>query len=156
MRNGIMLSCIMLSVDRHEEMARLDHVAASREGGLVVVYGRRRVGKTRLLLEWVKKQGGLYTVADQSAAELQRRYFAEACQEVLPGFAEVEYRDWRSLLSRLSREAALRSWHGPLIFDEFPYLALASPELPACSSAGSTTRLETHVSGLRSPDRASA
>lgn len=126
-----MLACIMIFVDRQEELARLDRVAASEEGGLVVVYGRRRVGKTRLLLEWAKKHGGVYTVADQSVAELQRRYFAEALGGALPGFAEVEYPDWRSLLSRLAREAQHAGWRGPLIFDELPYLVLASPELPS-------------------------
>ena len=126
-----MLFRIMKFVDRQEELARLDHLAASEEGGLVVVYGRRRVGKTRLLLEWAGKHTGLYTVADQSVAELQRRYFAEALAERLPGFAEVEYRDWRSLLSRAAREAQLAGWQGPLIFDELPYLVLASPELPS-------------------------
>jgi AAA+ ATPase superfamily predicted ATPase len=121
----------MFFVDRREELARLDRVAAAEEGGLVVIYGRRRVGKTRLLLEWAKKHDGLYTVADQSVAELQRRYFAEALAGRLPGFAEVGYRDWRSLLSRLAREAQLAGWRGPLIFDELPYLVLASPELPS-------------------------
>ncbi|HWN40958.1 MAG TPA: ATP-binding protein [Thermoanaerobaculia bacterium] len=126
-----MLLCIMIFVDRQEELARLDRVAASDEGGLVVVYGRRRVGKTRLLLEWAKKHAGVYTVADQSVAELQRRYFAEALGGVLSGFAEVEYPGWRSLLSRVAREAQLAGWRGPLIFDELPYLVLASPELPS-------------------------
>jgi AAA+ ATPase superfamily predicted ATPase len=126
-----MLLRIMLFVNRQDELARLDRVAASEEGGLVVVYGRRRVGKTRLLLEWVKKHAGLYTVADQSLAEVQRRYFAEAVNGVLPGLAEVEYRDWRSLLSRVAREAQLAGWRGPLILDELPYLVLASPELPS-------------------------
>lgn len=126
-----MLSCIMFFLNRQSELARLDRVASSDEGGLVVVYGRRRVGKTRLLLEWGKKHGGLYTVADQSLAELQRQYFAEALAERLPGFAEVEYRDWRSLLSRAAREAQLAGWRGPLILDELPYLVLASPELPS-------------------------
>jgi hypothetical protein len=51
MPDSIMLLRIMLFVNRQEELARLDRVAASEEGGLVVVYGRRRVGKTRLLLE---------------------------------------------------------------------------------------------------------
>lgn len=126
-----MLFCIMKFVDRQEELARLDHLAASEDGGLAVVYGRRRVGKTRLLLEWAKKHAGVYTVADQSVAELQRRYFAEVLAERLPGFAEVEYRDWRSLLARLAREAQLAGWRGPLIFDELPYLVLASPEFPS-------------------------
>jgi AAA+ ATPase superfamily predicted ATPase len=131
MRQGIILFRIMKFLNRLDELARLDSVATAEEGGLVVVYGRRRVGKTRLLLEWAKRHDGLYTVADQSAADLQRRYFAEALGERLPGFAEVEYRDWRSLLSRAAREAQLAGWRGPLIFDELPYLVLASPELPS-------------------------
>ncbi|MFQ5789762.1 MAG: ATP-binding protein [Acidobacteriota bacterium] len=121
----------MQFLDRLEEMARLDRLMRTREGGLAVVYGRRRLGKTRLLLEWGRKHGGLYTVADQSAADIQRRYFAEAVARKLSGFSEVEYRDWRSLLSRLAREALVSKWRGPIIFDELPYLVLSSPELPS-------------------------
>ena len=86
MRDSIMLFRIMKFVNRQNELARLRRVVVAEESGLVVIYGRRRVGKTRLLLEWAKKHSGLYTVADQSAAELQRRYFAEALSERLPGF----------------------------------------------------------------------
>jgi AAA+ ATPase superfamily predicted ATPase len=126
-----MLFSIMLFLNRSEEMARLNHLIARRVGGLAVVYGRRRLGKTRLLLEWAAKHDGLYTVADLSSADVQRRYFAQAVSTRLPGFADVEYRDWRSLLSRLAREARLAGWRGPIIFDELPYLVLSSPELPS-------------------------
>ncbi len=121
----------MLFVNRQGELTRLDRFAASAEGGLAVVYGRRRVGKTRLLLEWAGRHDGLYSVADQSLPELQRRYLAETVAQRLPGFAEVEYRDWRTLFTRLAREAKLAGWRGPLILDELPYLVLASPELPS-------------------------
>ncbi len=132
MQARIMLACIIMRfVDRTEEMARLDRLAASEEGGLAVVYGRRRIGKTRLLLEWSAKSGGLYSVADQSAAEIQRRYVAEAFAAKLPGFADVDYRDWRTLLARLAREAQTAGLRGPFIFDELPYLVGSSPELPS-------------------------
>ena len=132
MRRCIMLSCIIMDfLDRENEMARLDRLAKSREGGLAVLYGRRRIGKTRLLLEWSARHGGLYTVADQSSAEIQRRYLAEAVAERLPGFADVEYRDWRGFFSRLAREARAADWHGPVILDELPYLVVSSPELPS-------------------------
>jgi uncharacterized protein len=131
MRRSIMLRCIMLFLNRTEEMERLDRLASREEGGLAVVYGRRRIGKTRLLLEWSRRHGGLYTVADQSAAEVQRRYFAQTVAERLPGFSDVEYPDWRTLLARLARDAEAAAWRGPLILDELPYLVTVSPELPS-------------------------
>jgi uncharacterized protein len=118
-------------IDRGEEMKRLRRTSASGEGGLVVVWGRRRVGKTRLLLEWTRAANGVYWAADESAAPLQRRYLAETLELRLPGFGQVEYRDWRSLLERLVREARAAGWRGPLVIDELPYLLRVSPELPA-------------------------
>ena len=121
----------MKFLDREEESARLDRLARSRGGSFAVVYGRRRIGKTRLLLEWAAKHNGLYTVADQSSSHVQRQYFAKAAAGFLEGFADVEYPDWRSLLVRLAQEGKRLKWRGPIIFDEFPYLVLSSPELPS-------------------------
>jgi len=118
-------------VDREEELARLDGLVQARRPGLVILWGRRRIGKTRLLLEWVRKHDGLYTVADLSAAGIQRRYFAEAVATRFPGFSEVEYPDWRSLLRALAREAGRGDWRGPLVLDEFPYWVESAPELPS-------------------------
>jgi len=120
----------MKFLNRQPELARLDALARRRAGGLAVVYGRRRVGKTRLLLHWCDRHGGLYTVADQSSADIQRRYFAQEVARRVSGFADVDYPDWRSLLDRLATEARATSWRGPIVFDELPYLVLASPEVP--------------------------
>lgn len=126
-----MFTCIMLFLNRTDELARLDRCARSSEGGLAVIFGRRRVGKTRLLLEWIGRHRGLYFVADQSSASLQRRYFAQALATRLPGFGDVDYPDWRALFARLASEAKLRKFRGPLVIDELPYLILSSPELPS-------------------------
>ena len=85
----------MQFLNRNDEMRRLD-AALSRPAAFAVLWGRRRVGKSRLLIEWSRRHGGLYTVADQSAPPVQRRYLAEAVAERFPGFADVEYPDWRS------------------------------------------------------------
>jgi hypothetical protein len=68
--------------------------------GLAVVWGRRRIGKSRLLVEWARKHGGLYVVADQSAPGMQRRYLAQSVATRLSGFDAVEYPDWATLLTR--------------------------------------------------------
>jgi len=100
--------------NRGQELAALATLDGS--GGLAVVWGRRRIGKTRLLLEWSERAGGVYTVADQSAPHLQRAYFARAISQVLRGFAEVTYPDWERLLSRLAGDAReLTERHGILL-----------------------------------------
>lgn len=120
----------MKFVDRSEEMHRLD-LATSRPRGFAVLWGRRRVGKSRLLTEWSRRNVGLYTVADQSADAVQRRYLASALATLFPGFDEVEYPDWRALLRRLDRDADNKRWRGPLIIDELPYLVASQPEILA-------------------------
>jgi len=89
----------------------------------------RRIGKTRLLLEWCRKNDGLYAVADQSAPPVQRAYLAQALSVRFATLGEATYPDWPSLLRRIAREAEVGGWQGPLVFDEFPYWAGASAEL---------------------------
>ncbi|MBI5542976.1 MAG: ATP-binding protein [Deltaproteobacteria bacterium] len=115
--------------DRQAELARLGSLLRRKEGALAVIWGRRRVGKSRLLLEWCRQAGGLYTVADQSAEAVQRQYFAESLSPRFPSFGEARYPDWRALLRALAREAARESWKGPLIVDELPYLIASAPAL---------------------------
>lgn len=117
-------------IDRHREMRRLDGVRAQPRG-FAVLWGRRRVGKSRLLTEWSARHDGLYVVADQSAPAVQRRYLASALATRLPGFDEVEYPDWYALLRRLDRDAESHTWRGPLTIDELPYLIAADPAIVA-------------------------
>jgi hypothetical protein len=117
----------MKFLNRRKELAAL----AALDAGLAVVWGRRRIGKTRLLLEWCQRENGLYTVADQSSPEVQRAYLARALAARLPGFGEVVYPDWERLLSRLAADASAQGFRGPLVLDELPYLVAGSPELPS-------------------------
>ena len=119
---------MMFKSTRPYELRQL--VRLESTGGLAVVHGRRRMGKTGLLLEWAARKGrGIYFVADQSAPDVQREYLAEAVADRLPGFADVRYRDWRSLFQRLATDAAAAKYRGPLVIDELPYLTAAAPEL---------------------------
>ncbi len=95
----------MRFLDREREMARLNALVQRRASGLAVLWGRRRVGKTRLLVEWCRSHEGLYTVADLSAESIQRRYLAEAVATRFPGLVDGEYRDWRGFFRALTREA---------------------------------------------------
>ena len=118
----------MRFIDRADEMRRLNAVLA-QPGAFAAIWGRRRVGKTRLLIEWSQRHDGLYAAADPSAPAVQRRYLAGAVERRFPGFADVEYPDWRSFLLRLAREADRSGWPGPFVLDELPYLIAADATL---------------------------
>lgn len=112
----------MKFVDRKRELGRLMRLSSAAAGGFAVVWGRRRIGKSELLKEWCRRvAGGLYTVADRSAAVVQRQNFAQALAERLPGFDEAVYPTWKALFDALARQARSVGWRGPLVLDEIPY-----------------------------------
>lgn len=121
----------MKFIDREEELRRLVALSRRRDGGLAVITGRRRVGKTRLLVEWVERAGGVYFVADQSSPDIQRRYLISALAQKLEGLDGVTFSDWRTLLAGVAERAGQAGWRGPLVLDELPYLVLQAPELPS-------------------------
>ncbi|MCX7044660.1 MAG: ATP-binding protein [Candidatus Sumerlaeota bacterium] len=115
-------------LDRTEEKARLNRALSGPAGNLVCLYGRRRCGKSRLLLEALKSRRAVYYVGDDREARLQRRSLARAIGVLLDGFDRVEYPDWDALLERWFREAPAGS---VLALDEFPAMVKASRDLPS-------------------------
>jgi hypothetical protein len=95
---------------------------------LAVVYGRRRLGKSRLIRESLDMSRTVYYVGDDREAALQRRALSREISRLLPGFERVTYPDWDSLLSRWWQEAR-PGW--TLVIDELPALVSVSPELPS-------------------------
>ena len=115
-------------LDRDDEKKRIARALSQKEGTFCCLYGRRRCGKSRLLQETLPAQNAVYFVGDERESTLQRAAFATAVTEVIPGFDQVTYPDWSSLLDRWWRDAPPG---GVLVLDEFPYLAKSSPELPS-------------------------
>jgi AAA+ ATPase superfamily predicted ATPase len=115
-------------LDRVQELARLRRVIESRDGGLVCAWGRRRLGKSRLLQEAVRGRAAAWCVGDERAPALAREAVARDIARLLPGFDEVPYPSWDSLLGRYFRDAPRGS---ALVLDEFPALVARSPELPS-------------------------
>ena len=112
--------------DRNDEARRLNRFLKAKSGGLVVIYGRRRCGKSTLL-QRVLSGPHLYFQADQRETPLQLEALAGAIGEIVRGFEEAEYRTWDALISSLVARV-----DGRLIvcLDEFPYLVQSDPSLP--------------------------
>ena len=116
-------------LDRRDEKRRLERFLAMDEGSVACLYGRRRIGKSRLLEEVLGRRRRVVSYcADRSEPALQRARMAADVATLLPGFADVPYLDWRSFFERWQREAPRDS---VLVIDELPYLVEKSPELPS-------------------------
>jgi len=114
-------------LNRIEERRRIARALNDSESSLVCVYGRRRVGKSRLLIETMPSDA-VYYCGTLTEPPMQRRSLARAVADRIPGFDKVEYPDWDSLFERWQGEGGGRS---TLVLDEFPYLEKVSPELPS-------------------------
>ncbi|MBI4860569.1 MAG: ATP-binding protein [Candidatus Riflebacteria bacterium] len=115
-------------LNRSLEIARIQKALQRTRTSLVVLYGRRRCGKSRLLVEASADLECVYFVGDDRHQTLQRRALAVEIGRALPGFAEVEYPDWETLF----RQWWHRSRPGSvLILDEFPSMVARAPEIPS-------------------------
>jgi AAA+ ATPase superfamily predicted ATPase len=113
--------------NRTEELARLRRRFSSREATLICLYGRRRCGKSRLLLKALDGFKSVYYVGDNREAVLQRRAVAKEISRLVEGFDRLEYPGWEELFDRWRTDAPEGA---VLAIDELPFLCSASPELP--------------------------
>jgi AAA+ ATPase superfamily predicted ATPase len=114
-------------VDRKEEMGRLQRALTADKASVVVVYGRRRLGKSTLIKR-VLTDRDVYYLADRSESGHQRALLAKVIALRFPDFDKVSYPDWESLFRALNYRTDGRF---ALCLDEFPYMAEQAPELPS-------------------------
>lgn len=117
----------MKFVNRIEEKIRLEAALKDGAPSFVIVYGRRRVGKSTLLKN-VLTENDIYYMADQTERPHQLQILASDISLHFDGFDQLVYPDWPSLFVALNHRAHQKF---TLCIDEFPYLAKSSPELPA-------------------------
>lgn len=118
----------MKFVDRENETKRLKRVL-SQEGPaqLVIIYGRRRLGKSTLIRH-VLTDNDIYFMADQTEQSQQLALLAKTIGTKIPDFDKVVYPDWETLIVSLAHRATNRF---TLCLDEFPYLVKSTPSLPS-------------------------
>ena len=117
----------MKFVDRIDETARLKDALAREKSSLVVMYGRRRLGKSTLIKR-VLSENDVYFLADRSEEQHQRVLLAKVIEQIFPDFDKLTYPDWESIFRAVNYRTDKRF---TLCLDEFPYLVEQSPELPS-------------------------
>jgi AAA+ ATPase superfamily predicted ATPase len=118
-------------VGRSQELARLHDEFVAPRSSLLVIYGRRRVGKSTLLREATKNVPHvLYQATRVTAALNLEALKAEIARSLGADDLLTGLGDWLGVLTYLARKAD--STPGlVVVLDEFPYLAEADAALPS-------------------------
>jgi AAA+ ATPase superfamily predicted ATPase len=122
-------------VGRDMELGLLDELYRRPGAQFLILYGRRRIGKTRLVIQWGREAGEpyLYWMATQTSATNQLRYFSQALFQFLNPHVTVDptfsYISWGAALAEVGRAAATRRLI--VVLDEFTYVMQADPEVPS-------------------------
>lgn len=113
-------------LDRVDEVAMLNEFVARKGAQLVMMYGRRRVGKTTLLIRWAEQTNlsVLYWVAKRDTKEAMMLSLAQAIYnwEHDLDFNSVALRpqNWEEVFAMLAQ--ALGNKRAIVILDELPYI----------------------------------
>ena len=131
-------------IGRQKELAEITHLWKKDDAQMLVLYGRRRVGKTVLLTEWIKLTGhrALYWVASPGSSVAQLRSFSRALYNFShpqpPAPESFSYASWEQAFAEVASLA--QSGRMALFIDEFTYLLEVNPAI-----AGELQNLWDHL-----------
>lgn len=118
----------MTFYDREDELAALDAEFEADRFGFVVLYGRRRVGKTELIKAFCAERPSIYVLAAQEAEARQREKLIERVAD-RAGDRVPRIDRWDEAFEYigeiLSKEKLV------LAIDEFPYLVESNDSIPS-------------------------
>jgi len=117
-------------INRKSELSFLEQAWDSDRAELIVVYGRRRVGKTALLRTFCTDRPGAFWVASLSSEAILRQSFTNALwQATHPNAADAgfTFETWERAFQAMG-ELAEDKRH-VVVIDEFPYLVSAASEV---------------------------
>ena len=115
-------------IGRERELASLTQLYNSDKFEFVVLYGRRRVGKTALISHFIDGKKAIYFMGVESNAKQNLENFSKSIIEYASGIeAETSFASFQAALEavfRLSENERI-----VLAIDEYPYVARASKSL---------------------------
>lgn len=116
------MGCAMQFVNRIAELAFLNKYFEKPGFQFIPLYGRRRVGKTRLVREFIRDKRAIYFLADSVTESEQLRNLGCEVGEFFGDtiLAESGFRDWQQFFRYLKEKAEHERL--VMVIDEFPYL----------------------------------
>jgi hypothetical protein len=119
----------MIFVNRENELRILDERFKSGKAEFLVVYGRRRIGKTELIKKMISKHGGIILMGREESKKLQLQRFSRLLAEYFKDdfLKKQSFDSWDAFFEYVGA----KSNRVILALDEFPYLVKEERALPS-------------------------
>lgn len=115
---------------REKEILVLEKEYA-RDGGFVVIYGRRRIGKTKLIKQFIKSKTAFYFLATKEVESQSMKRFAGVIARTTGNsvLQKAAFSDWLDLFQAVADYKPNEK--KVLVIDEFPYLVKVNDSFPS-------------------------
>jgi len=115
-------------IGREREMKTLQTIYDKPGYGMVVIYGRRRIGKSTLISEFVKGKKAVFYTATKVGKERNRELFSEQVVSTLdPKLGDVSFSSTEAVFDFMTGKLGKKKL--VLVIDELPYWAQADVSL---------------------------
>lgn len=117
-------------IDRQEEVNVLEERFKVSKPEFVVVYGRRRVGKTELATHFLRDKPSIYFLAEEKKYEDNLSEMKDIMGDFLKDdeFKMIKFENWVQLFKSFSEKIKGRT---AIVIDEFPYLVKGNNAVPS-------------------------
>lgn len=128
----ILISILLVSIfkgdamfiGRKKELEQLNALYNSKKFEMLVLYGRRRVGKTKLLTEFVRDKNAIFYVAEENNDFVNKSKFTRIVLDHFNNDINASFEYWEDIFkfiaSRTTNEKLI------IVIDELPYLAIGN------------------------------
>lgn len=118
-------------IDREQEMETLVEEYNREGSSLVIMYGRRRVGKTTLISEFIKGKNALFFLASQESEVQNRNLFKEKAAEFINSdlLHNATVSDWDTIFKAII-ETKFET-KPIIVIDEFQYIGKSNSAFPS-------------------------
>jgi len=112
-------------IDRKEELAFLEEKWREPKPQLVILWGKRRVGKTELVKQFIEDKPHVYFLAESTNDREQLLRFSQALGQFFkePLLRTRGFAGWEESFGYVKE----KKQHFVLVIDEFPYLIFSNP-----------------------------
>ena len=118
-------------IDREMEMDTLQSEYERNGSALVILYGRRRVGKTTLISEFIKDKNALFFLASEESEAQNRLAFKDKAAEFVDSdlLRAAEVKNWDVIFKAIMDTPFDKK--PVIVIDEFQYIGKSNPAFPS-------------------------